>query len=71
MYDLYHKMSKASIKLAEDYEKKLSKMNDSTALAILNFIKGISKLFHNIREQISNNTVNLSKKNQKVSRTRK
>lgn len=71
MYDLYHKMSKASIKLAEEYEKKLSKMNDSTALAILNFIKGIAKLFQNIREQISNNTVNLSKKNQKVSRTRK
>ncbi len=71
MYDLYHKMSKASIKLAEEYEKKLGKKNDSTALAILNFIKGIAKLFQNIREQISNNTVNLSKKNQKVSRTRK
>ncbi len=71
MYDLYNKMSKASIKLAEEYEKKLSKMNDSTALAILNFIKGIAKLFQNIREQISNNNVNLSKKNQKVSRTRK
>jgi hypothetical protein len=71
MYDLYHKMSKALIKLADEYEKKLSKMNDSTALAILNFIKGIAKLFQNIREQISNNTVNLSKKNQKVSRTRK
>ena len=71
MYELYQKMSKALIKLSDEYEKKMSKLNDSTALSILNFIKGISKLFQSIREQISNNTVTLIKKNQKVSKTRK
>jgi len=46
-------------------------MNDATGLSILNFIKGIHKIHQNIKDQISNTTVNLNKKNQKVSKTRK
>ncbi len=71
MYEMYRKMSKSVVRLSEDYEKKLARLNDSTALSILNFIRGLEKLFQNIKEQLGNNTVNLNKKSQKVSRTRK